>query len=60
MKKNPALQDSPPAAGRFATDFIPAAVPRFAGADPAIIAFYLIGGSEGIFYQIRKNLQNYG
>ena len=26
VKKNPALQDSPPAAGRFATDFIPAAV----------------------------------
>ena len=25
-RKNPALQDSPPAAGRFATDFIPAAV----------------------------------
>ena len=25
-RKNPALQDSPPAAGRFATDSIPAAV----------------------------------
>ena len=25
-RQNPALQDSPPAAGRFATDFIPAAV----------------------------------
>jgi len=25
-RKNPALQDSLPAAGRFATDFIPAAV----------------------------------
>ena len=53
VKKNPAGQDSPPAAGRFSDIYLSAAVQSC----PAGL-FYATGDSNGISYCIRKTLEN--
>ena len=58
--KNPTLQDSPPEADRFRGIFLFRRSTPFRWGRPCDNCFLFDRGSEGIFYQIRKNLQNYG
>lgn len=58
--KNPTLQDSPLGADRFRGIFLFRRSTPFRWGRPCDNCFLFDRGSEGIFYQIRKNLQNYG